>query len=296
MAIATVTRAGISLSCRATGPAGTDCGALFIHGLNTNMAFWHPQIVRHVAAERRVVLYDQRGHGASDLPPSGYTLDELAADAAAVLDAHELAAADVVAHSFGSGVALQLARLYPERVRSLTILDGRLRAIQGEVRLRDWSFFATWAEEFAAAQIPIDPDWPIDCLLPLRMEGIDFSLVSAGLQAHGFFVPRGQKRSGEKYRRLILETAAQAEYDQPCGLTTEALSEIRQPVLLVYGTMSPFLPTRDILAVELPDARVEMIEGAGHNFPITQPEQTLRALAQGSAWDWLPDLSSQPTN
>jgi pimeloyl-ACP methyl ester carboxylesterase len=248
------------------------------------MAFWHPQVVRRLAADRLVVMYDQRGHGNSDMPASGYTLSELAADALAVLDAHQIHSADVVAHSFGTGVALQLARRHPARVRSVTVLDGRLRTLQGDVRLRDWAHFPRWAKRIEEAGMSVDPDWEIDCRLPLRMEAVDFSRISAGLEADGFFVPRVNKRSGEKYRRLLAETSALAEYDQPEGLTREVLCEIRQPVLLVYGTASPFLPTCDILASELADSRTEIIEGAGHNFPLSRPDATLAALAR---WDVL---------
>jgi len=296
MAIGIVTREGIKLSCRATGPTESTRAVLLIHGLNTNMAFWHPLLVRQLSADRQLILYDQRGHGASDLPESGYTLADLAEDARAVLDAHGVESADIVAHSFGSGVAMQLARTYPQRVRSLTILDGRLRSLQGEVRLRDWTFFGKWSEQFDAAGIAIDPDWEIDCLLPLKMESIDFSLVSEGMQAHGFFVPRTNKRAGSKYRQLMTETKALADYENPCGLTRETLHEVTQPTLLIYGAMSPFLPTCKILAAELPDAQVAILDDAGHNFPITKPEQTLGAMAEWSASRPLPDLSGNPQN
>lgn len=295
MAIAPVIRAGIQLSCRATGPTDSGQAVLLIHGLNTNMAFWHPLIVRSLADQRLVLLYDQRGHGNSDMPDSGYTLAELAEDARAVLDAHGVEVADLIAHSFGSGVALQLARMYPQRVRSLTLLDGRLRTLQGEVRLRDWAHFDRWVQQFEAAGIAIDADWPIDCWLPLRMEGVDFSRVAAGLQADGFFVPRTNKRSGARYRRLLTETSAPDEYNQASGLTRESLSTIAQPTLLVYGSASPFLPTRDILAAELPDVQTVTLPGTGHNFPFTQPEQTLSALTRCQILETLTGWSGHPT-
>lgn len=293
MAIASVTRNGVTLTCRATGAGAGGGGLLLIHGLNANMAFWHPLLVRSFSANRRLLMYDQRGHGNSDTPANGYTLTELAADALAILDAHDMPAADVVAHSFGTGVALQLARLWPDRVRSIAVLDGRIRSVQGEVRLRDWSHFARWVEPLNAAGMTVDPDWEIDCRLPLRMEKIDFSRVAAGLEAGGFFVPRINKRSFEKYRRLLSETSALEEYDQPDGLTPDALKQIQQQVLLVYGAASPFLPTCDILAGALPNAQAEILDGAGHNFPLARPEPTLAAIAR---WGVLELAAAQPCN
>ena len=93
----------------------------------------------------------------------------------------------------------------------------------------------------------------------------------------------------------MTETAALAEYDQSCGLTRGTLAEVTQPTLLIYGAMSPFLPTCQILAAELPDAQTSILDDAGHNFPITTPEQTLGAMARWSALDSLPDLSGNPT-
>lgn len=284
MPIASVSRQGVKLSCRTVGPAGADRALLLVHGLNTNMAFWHPLLVRQLSADRLVVAYDQRGHGGSDMPASGYTVNDLADDALAVLDAHQLANVDIVAHSYGSGVALQLARLHPHRVRSLTILDGRLRSLQGEVRLGDWAHFPRWSERLQAAGMQVDANWEIDCTLPMRLEAVDFSQVADGLEGDGFFVPRlNNKRSGAKYRRLMTETSALAEYDRCVGLTRDVLADIQQPTLLVYGTMSPFLPTCNILAAHLHNTQVELLEGAGHNFPLMQPAPTLRALSRFAA-------------
>lgn len=284
MPIANVSRQGIKLSCRTIGPSNPDRAVLLVHGLNTNMAFWHPLLIRQLSADRLVVAYDQRGHGGSDMPASGYTVNDLTDDALAVLDAHQVAAVDIVAHSFGSGIALQLARLHPHRVRSLTILDGRLRSLQGEVRLGDWAHFPRWSERLQAAGMKVDANWEIDCTLPLRLEAVDFSKVAEGLEGDGFFVPRlNNKRSGLKYRRLMTETSALADYDRCVGLTREVLCEIQQPTLLVYGTMSPFLPTCEILAAALPNTQVELLEGGGHNFPLTQPVPTLGALSRFSA-------------
>lgn len=294
MAIASVTRGGVTLSCRAAGAVGVGRATLCIHGLNANLAFWHPLLVRRLAEERPVVLYDQRGHGGSDLPERGYTLQDLADDAKAVLDAFNVDEADLVAHSFGSGVALQLARQEPARIRRVAVLDGRLRSVQGDVRLRDWAHFPRWLQQLGDAAATIDPDWEIDCRLPLRMEGVDFSRVSADLEREGFFVPRFNKRSGEKYRRLMTETRALEELDDASGLTIEALREISQPVLLVYGTVSPFLPTCDILARELPHAEVKILERAGHNFPLTHPEPTVEALLSWSSSAARPSNSPIP--
>lgn len=70
----------------------------------------------------RVVVPDQRGFGESDRPDSGYTFDDFAADAVALLDALEIEKATLVGHSFGSFVARRTAITRPDRVSRLFLI------------------------------------------------------------------------------------------------------------------------------------------------------------------------------
>src|SRR5688572_19070877 len=164
-----VSRGSVTLSARSIGSRETGSEVLLIHGLKANMAFWHPVLTQDLAARHFLVMYDQRGHGLSDLPASGYTPGELAHDAAAVLDAYGVNQADIVAHSFGSTVALQIARLFPHRVRSLTLLDARLRLFQPTLELAAWPDFERWRASLGAAGEGLDPDLSVDFMLPLYL-------------------------------------------------------------------------------------------------------------------------------
>lgn len=274
----TILSAGVRLHVREAGHAAAGATSLFIHGLNTNLAFWHEELLRHLGEDRRLLLYDQRGHGYSDLAPSGYTSAALAADARAVLDAHGVEEADVVAHSFGTTVALQLARLHPSRVRSLVLLDGRARHFQPELRLSDWAQFETWRRHFTAAGIDLSPELDFDFTLPLRLAGADLRAVAPGLREDGFFVPASGSRAAEKYRRLLSETTAPQDFRDLSGLDGEAIAAVGQPVLLLYGDRSPYLATRDGLARTLRDCTAETIPAGGHNFPFLRPRETAAAI------------------
>lgn len=273
----TVLNGGVRLNVREAGEAHGS-PVLFIHGLNTNLAFWHEELLARLAAGRRLLLSDMRGHGYSDLAPTGYTSASLAGDALAILDAHGIDAADVVAHSFGTTVALQLARLHPSRVRSLVLLDGRTRLFQADLKLGEWGQFEKWRRHFTAAGIDLSPDLDLDFTLPLRLHGCDLSKVIPGLREDGFFVPATGTRAAEKYRRLLTETSAPDDFRDIAGLDHQALAAVRQPALLVYGSLSPFLPTRDGLARILPDSRSEVIDGGGHNFPFLRPAETAAVI------------------
>lgn len=269
---------GVKINCRAAGPPDGRAAALFIHGLNTNMAFWHPLLVRRLGGSRRLLMFDLRGHGHSDLPVSGYTSADLANDALSVLDGFQVESADVVAHSFGAAVALQLARLAPERVRSLVILDGRLRLLQPELRLRNWSQFDRWQSRFKEVGITIDPDLEMDFRLPLRLGAEAWQMAREGMISDGFFVPSHGKRAAEKYRQLLTATNATAELCSDAGLTRESLRQFKRPIVAVYGSLSPYLPTCEGLRDEIPHCEFKDIPGAGHNFPFLRPLETAQAV------------------
>lgn len=274
----TATRDGVKLAVRTTGLLASRRTALLVHGLNTNMAFWHPLLVRRLGERRSLVMYDQRGHGASDLPPTGYTSGELARDAIAVLDAYGTGPVDVVAHSFGATVALQMAVQFPDRVASLTILDGRTRLLQPELRLRDWSEFDRWQGHFERAGIALDPELELDFELPLRLDGEAWRLAREGLFADGFFVAASGKRAMHKYRRLLTETTAPRDFRSIDGMSHESLRRITLPVAAIYGSISPYLATAHALVQEITACHLTMMEGVGHNFPFLNPEETAAAV------------------
>ena len=95
------------------------------HCWTGSRATWEPVAARLVAAGRQVVLYDQRGHGASTMGPDNPTVEQLGEDLAAVLEAVDARDAVLAGHSMG-GMAIQaLAVARPdvvaERVRALVL-------------------------------------------------------------------------------------------------------------------------------------------------------------------------------
>lgn len=108
--------------------ADDDIPLVLLHGLSQQRHYWGPVLQR--LRGRRIITVDQRGHGdaATDAvgPESDFTMDRLADDVAAVLDAFEVPEAIVVGHSWGASVALHTAARYRDRVRSAVLIDGGL--------------------------------------------------------------------------------------------------------------------------------------------------------------------------
>ena len=273
-----VTRDSITLNARSVGEPAPGRELLLLHGLNANMAFWHPLLIRELGARRFLLMHDQRGHGRSDMPPSGYTSSELARDAVAVMDAHGVARADVAAHSFGSTVALQLARLFPDRVRSVVLLDARLRVLQPVLKLGDWPDFDRWKASLGPAGDRLDADLALDFMLPLFLSTEHLRDAAPDLAANGFVPMGGGRRGAARYRRLLDDTTAAADYRNSDGLDVEALRSLDCRVLAIYGSRSPFLETLAALQRELRRCEARLVDDGGHNFPVRFPVITGRLV------------------
>src|SRR4051794_28993251 len=103
---------------------------LFIHGLAYSRVGWGPG-PGLLADEFRVVLFDNRGVGNSDVPRGPYTVGEMADDALAVLDAVGAERAHVVGVSLGGYIAQELTVTHPDRVEKLVLLSTSVAASEG---------------------------------------------------------------------------------------------------------------------------------------------------------------------
>ena len=93
-------------------------------GLGGSADYWKPNL-RALASHFRVIVYDHRGTGRSDRAlPDTVTVDDLADDIAALLDALEIERAHLMGHAAGGVAGLALALRSPERLRKLVVVNG----------------------------------------------------------------------------------------------------------------------------------------------------------------------------
>lgn len=92
------------------------------HSLGSNLHMWDPQMTA-LEAGFQVLRYDTRGHGASDVPDGAYTLDQLVADAVALLDALGIQKADFIGLSMGGMIGQGIALTHAGRVDHLVLCD-----------------------------------------------------------------------------------------------------------------------------------------------------------------------------
>ena len=100
--------------------AGSGQAVVLVHGFTLDTRMWDDQF-SILSQNYRVIRYDQRGHGQSDGIRGNAALYE---DLQSLLDFLEIQRAHVVGLSLGGTVAADFAVLYPQRVRSLTLMDA----------------------------------------------------------------------------------------------------------------------------------------------------------------------------
>ena len=230
--------------------AGEGDPVLLIPGLGYGAwSFTHQ--IDDLSSAAQVLAMDNRGTGRSDKPPGPYSIEQLAADAQAVLEQRGATPATVVGTSMGGYVALTLALRCPEAVSALvltaTTCGGPGSFGVPETTLQAWADAAPLGPEgFARATMPLSlrPGWCEEH--PEEFE----ELLSLRLSS---------PTPVEAWR---------AQFDACARFLDAGLAEgaVRQPTVIVHGTADRVVPYENAahLARRLPHASLVTMEGAGH--------------------------------
>jgi pimeloyl-ACP methyl ester carboxylesterase len=248
----TVAVDGIPLAYREVGSA-TGVPVVFLHHFTAVLDDWDPALVDGIAAEHRVILVDLRGVGGS----GGTTPDSveaMAADAVAFLDALGLSTVDLLGYSLGGMVAQVIVQQRPELVRRV-ILAGTAPA--GDRGPADTGAVLQAAVQNASAE----GKHPKHFLF--------FSPTAASQAAGDAFLARLNERTDDRDAPMSDETIgaqliALAKWEQ--GTSPAGLTNVNKPVLVVNGDDDTMLPTISSfhLAQLLPDAQLSIYPDAGH--------------------------------
>lgn len=260
-----------------SGTSYSVCGEgtplVLIHGVGMNQTVWAPQ-VQALRQDVRVITYDMLGHGGSSLPGAAPTLEDYAAQLAALLDGLQTDAAHIVGHSMGALVALEFALRYPARALSVVTLnavydrtpdqreavmrraaalqDGKRNEVSADAAHRDPSIDATIARWF---------DDPVPAhLVPVA------ELVRSLLRSVN---PLGYART---YQLFASSDAAHVG----------RLPQLSMPALFMTGECDPnSSPAMShAMAAAAPRARAEIIAGERHMMNVTASELVNRSLLQ----------------
>lgn len=241
--------------------AGSGPLAVFIHGYPLDHRVWLDQITE-LAAMRRCVAPDLRGHGRSDpVTMEALTMELLAAEVAGLVAALGEDRADVVGLSMGGYVALALWESRPEVVRTLTLVDTRAGADNPAGRTARDASAARIVEEGRVALA--------DELVPALLA------PGAGLAAQA------------RLRTMVEDTPYETAVAVLRGMRdrkdrTALLGGITVPTLVVSGAEDRLIPADQAaaLAEAVPGARLEVVPEAGHLPPLEAPEAFNRLLTE----------------
>lgn len=263
---------------------------LLVMGLGGQMVLWEEEFCRALAERGHfVVRFDNRDVGlSSKLDDAGvpdildlmqraargerlevpYTLDDMADDAAGVLDGLGLESAHVCGASMGGMIAQTLAIRHPQRVRSLTSIMS-----------------TTGSPDLPAAA----PEAMAVLLGPppaTRAEAIEQHLKTwrvIGSPGYPLDEARTRERGAMLYDRSFHPQGAARQLAAILahGSRKQALAAVKAPALVIHGAADPLVPLaggRDT-AEAIPGAELRVFEGMGHDLPPALWPQLVEAIA-----------------
>jgi non-heme chloroperoxidase len=235
--------AGITLSYAAVGDPSAPV-VVFLPGPTDSWRSYE-MVLERLPSSVRAIAVSLRGHGDSDKPPSGYQVEDFAADLPPLLDALGIERAVLAGHSGSCLVARRVALDHPERVAGL-VLEASPTTLRGHPGLEEFV-----ASVVSVLQDPIEPKFALSLLADTSSEQLAPGLVER-LTSEVIKVP------AHVWKEMF---AALQSYDD-----LAEIERITAPTLLLWGDADGVVD-RDMqttLADRIADAELLVYHGAGH--------------------------------
>lgn len=247
---------GLRVAYRLDGPEGGDVLVLS-NSLMSTHRMWDPQMSAFTA-RYRVLRYDTRGHGATETTPEPYSIELLAQDAAALIDALSLGPVHFLGLSMGGMIGQRLAVDRPDLVRSICLCN-------------------------TAAEMPTQEMWN-ERISTARREGIEGLL--RGTVSRWFtpeFIVTNPAAVGF-VEGMIRDTEAPGYIGCACAVRdmsqTEILSQIRVPALVLIGEKDPACTPEqgEVLHANIAGSKKVVIKDAAHLSNVEKPREFNEAI------------------
>jgi pimeloyl-ACP methyl ester carboxylesterase len=267
----------------------TDPPMLLIMGLGEQMISWDEDFCRQIAAHGYwVIRFDNRDVGLStrldelgipnvlalmqakaqgEAVQAPYTLRDMADDAVGLLDALEIGSAHIVGISMGGMIAQEMAIHHPRRVRTLT----SIMSSTGNPEL---------PPPRPEAQSVLLKPFPMDRESYLENAIQTWRILSG--PGYPMDEARVRERAGKSFDRglSLTGTARQLAAILASDSREEALRSITHKTLVIHGDADPLVPVEcgKETASSIPNAKLLIIEGMGHDLPLAVAPQVLEAI------------------
>lgn len=245
---------------------------VLLHGQPGLGAEWQ-QVIASLPGQVVALAPDRPGHGSSRQPGGG--LEVNAGAVLAELDARGIERAVLVGHSYGGGVALDVAARAPERVEALILL-----ASVGPDCLNGWDWLLAAPVAGAVCSLfawKLTP-WFARARLrgPIRRMGAE---RAARRYVNWYAWGYTRWDHGPLWRTFLTEQRALM---REAGQIADLASQVSVPALVMADPKDTLVPFRTAVALArlLPDARLRPIEGAGHHLPLRAPAEVAREMAR----------------
>jgi 3-oxoadipate enol-lactonase len=239
--------------------AGRDDVVILGPSLGADVSLWDRALP--VLTTRHTTLrWDLPGHGASEPALADFTLADLAAGVIALADSQGIDRFDYAGVSVGGAVALELARLYPDRVKSVAVVCS-------------------------AAKIGVTEAW-VERAELVRAEGTP--VLMEGTPAR-WFAPAFQVSHPEVIQHFldVIAAANDDSYARVCEALGEfdaraTFASITVPEHLISGELDPAAPPADgaVIAAAVPGARQVIVSGVSHQAVVEKPGEVATLLVE----------------
>ena len=242
---------------------GVGTPVVLIHGFGAALDWWDT-IAPALATERKVIRLDLIGHGGTEAPSSGYTIERQAALVKGVLGKLGIERVAAIGHSMGGEVVAELAAAHPGLIEKMVLID-------------------TPPETENAAKKPGMLPIPLWDEFMWRFIGPeDFRKALAQRFAPGFQVPDKFVADLEQLTYTAFTSAHGSDFKtaKPVFERLSALDRV-PPLLVITGAQDPLVtPEKAKLYERVSGAKVATIEGAGHSPMVEKPVQTLQLIKE----------------
>lgn len=244
---------------------------VFLHGVMGSGANWR-KIIPAFQKDFRILTYDQRGHGWSFKPSSGYSPEDYAEDLRRILDELGWGQVILIGHSMGGRNALHFAQKFPERVEALVIEDigpeGNPKAMQKTIDMVE--MVPVPFQSKIAAKEYFNHDFVEKMSHNPKADILgQYLYTNIEQQADG--------RANWRFSKDAILTSLMEGHFKP---NWQAVRDFAMPVLFIRGEHSDDFPKDEYLKVLDINPRVKGVEiaNSGHWVHFDQPKAFIDAI------------------
>lgn len=230
---------------------------VMIMGYGGMMDLWDPRLVKALALNYRVIMFDNRGIGKTSDPGTEFTIELFADDTARLMDALGIKKAHVLGYSMGASVAQELALKYPQRVSKLVLYAGDCG---GAEAIRPGPDVALQLSD-SSVELKERIRRLINLLFP------DEWIANNPNISEYFSMPKELPSAEILTRQIKAMDTWKGSFSR--------LGSILEPTLLITGTDDLLTPPANsrLLLQRIPKAQLIEIAGGGHGVMFQSPEE-----------------------